>query len=287
MNIKYKTYQKLPDKLNYRLLIQKAMMSDNPTIILKLETTNIDPMEDRVIRISAIKTRFEDYELKEIDRFDELVNPERAVDDFVLEKNNITQANLDESDSIKDVMARFYNFCGGVINLIGFNIDRFLLPFLKNAGFYSGEMITVENKIDIMAMCISLLEPNKDLCNYKQKTVLKYLDIKEDTELDNLLILFNELYALSPKGLSRAKVIKSNYWEKSHTVRYIYFDTDFGRVALNCNTGFFKETTPAIFNAIDMDYLNDYICEKGKVKTINDFAAMYVKHYAKKAKKAT
>ena len=41
MNIKNKTYIKLSDDLNYKSSIQKAMMSDNLTILLKIETTDI------------------------------------------------------------------------------------------------------------------------------------------------------------------------------------------------------------------------------------------------------
>lgn len=282
MNIKNKTYTKLSNNLNYRASIQKAMMSDNLTILLKIETTDVNPMVDEVIRINAMKVRFEDYKLIEIDRFDEFINPKaETIDDYVLNKNNITIDELKASRNIIDVMQDFYTFCGETINLIGYNIDRFVLPFLKNAGFNSGEMIDIENKVDVMAMAISLLEPNKNICNYKLNTILNYLDIEEETDIDNLFTLFNELFSLVPKGIAKAKVLNSKHWKKSNNCEYIFFYTDYGEIGLNCNTCYFKEKTPGIFDVIDIDSLIGYICEKGNTKTINDFVKMYLKTYVK------
>ena len=52
-------------------------------------------------------------------------------------------------------------------------------------------------------------------------------------------------------------------------------ETDHGKVALNCNSGFWHESTPGFFDVADMDRLSEDILKKEHVQSVWDFIRLY------------
>lgn len=112
----------------------------------------------------------------------------------------------------------------------------------------------------------------EDVMNWTPHEALNFIG-KDFIDKMGLKICYEKI--IFPLGYEKAKVRRTSYWEKSYTVRYIYIETDYGKVRLNCLTGYFEEDTPGIFDVIDLDYLTEYICERRNVPSIYDFIKLY------------
>lgn len=98
--------------------------------------------------------------------------------------------------------------------------------------------------------------------------------IQIDNAMDATFELFNKLNDIVPFGTTKAVITSSKYLAKGKK-KYIILETECGSVGLNCNTGFFKEKTPGIFDIIDVDFLTSYICEKQNCNSIEAFIKKY------------
>lgn len=114
-------------------------MNANSLIILDFETTGLSPNNgDRAIEIGAVK--LENGEVT--DRFQELMNPGRAVSYFIEEYTGITNKMLSKAAPCSEVMDRFADFIQGQ-NLVAHNASfdkRFLDSELKRiSSSYDGK----------------------------------------------------------------------------------------------------------------------------------------------------
>ncbi|OUR63389.1 DNA polymerase III subunit epsilon [Colwellia sp. 39_35_sub15_T18] len=114
-------------------------MNANSLIILDFETTGLSPDNgDRAIEIGAVK--LENGEVTA--RFQELMNPGRAVSYFIEDYTGITNKMLSKAAPCNEVMARFADFIQGQ-NLVAHNASfdkRFLDSELKRiSSAYDGQ----------------------------------------------------------------------------------------------------------------------------------------------------
>jgi len=94
-------------------------------IALDLETTGLDPMRDSIIEVGAM--RFEGEE--EIESFSTFVNPGRSVPHFVTELTGITDSDVADAPSIRQIIHGLREFVGSA-PVVGHNIG-FDLAFLR------------------------------------------------------------------------------------------------------------------------------------------------------------
>ncbi len=99
----------------------------NSYISIDLETTGLNPKQDKIIEIGAIKV----VEGKIVDTFSALVNPGRKLEERIIELTGINQEQVDEASEIELVLPKLIEFLGD-LPLLGHRI-LFDYSFLKKA----------------------------------------------------------------------------------------------------------------------------------------------------------
>ncbi len=87
-------------------------------VVLDTETTGLDPRADRVIDIGAVRL---DGRLREMARFDALVDPGVPVPLYITRLTGITDADLAAASGFADVYPALLEFCAGAV-LVGHNV---------------------------------------------------------------------------------------------------------------------------------------------------------------------
>ncbi|MBI4338609.1 MAG: 3'-5' exoribonuclease [Chloroflexi bacterium] len=101
---------------------------DEVCVALDLETTGLDPEREEIIEIGGATFRGEEV----LGTFQTLVNPRRAISDFVKQLTGITQAEVDKAPPLSAVAAELMAFLGRY-PIVGHSI-AFDLAFLAKAG---------------------------------------------------------------------------------------------------------------------------------------------------------
>lgn len=266
----YKAAEKSAIRDNLRIIIRNRI----PVFFLSLETTGLNPMTDRVIAIRLTKTHLTDDRTFEVEEEKALlIHSEKEIPENIEKISGITNEQLADAENIENVMRQIYYFLGKNPVVMGWNTESFLIPFFKNAGFYSGYMVHPGCVIDLMDMA-KLLMPG--LNSYSMKAILKDLALTQVANKNtNYIHIADILVPLMPLGNESAKILKSRYWSKGYHHRYIFFETDHGNIGLDCCTGYWVEQTIGVFDVVDLNELTSYICYKQKVHSIWDFMNLY------------
>ena len=134
---------------------------------LDLETTGLDPLNDQIIEIGAIK-----IEQGQTVEFHCLVQTDHTVSPAVTELTGISQEMLRAGTPLSDSMHALRDFIDGV-TLIGYNIS-FDIRFI-NAAFSKFNIDRIQNTvIDLISIC---KKKNSFQANYKFETSLKEYQI--------------------------------------------------------------------------------------------------------------
>lgn len=99
----------------------------NTYTVLDLETTGLNPKQDRIIEIGAVKV----CEGRVAKRFQTLVNPGRVLEERVCELTGISNAMLEDAPEIENVLEDLLDFIGEDV-LVGHRI-LFDYSFVKKA----------------------------------------------------------------------------------------------------------------------------------------------------------
>jgi ATP-dependent DNA helicase DinG len=103
----------------------------NKTLVaLDLETTGLDPQNDKIIEIGAV--RFSGSKIQ--DEFNSLVNPGKRIPPFISQLTGITDAMVRGAPAIEEVLDQITEFTQGA-PIVGHNI-KFDLSFLKPHGIF-------------------------------------------------------------------------------------------------------------------------------------------------------
>ena len=94
------------------------MTFDQEFVAFDLETTGLSSRNDRIIEIGAVILK----QGVEIDRFQTFVDPERVLDQKIVELTGITQEMLQGAPKIQEVLPKFLDFIGGRV-LVAHNSD--------------------------------------------------------------------------------------------------------------------------------------------------------------------
>lgn len=90
---------------------RKMIVSEATFVLTDVETTGTSPTSNRVIEIGAVKLR--DGEV--VDRFDQLVNPQRSIPNRITQITGITTGMVFDAPSIQDVLPDYLDFLGDAI----------------------------------------------------------------------------------------------------------------------------------------------------------------------------
>ena len=147
------------------------MSKADTVVILDFETTGLSPnMGDRAIEIGAVC--IEDGEIK--GRFQELMNPGRRIDSFIVDYTGITNEMLEEAPPCEEVMHKFADFISDY-NLVAHNAS-----FDKR--FLDSELGRISRKYTGQFACSMLAARRiyQEAPNHKLETLIKYVNIPTD-----------------------------------------------------------------------------------------------------------
>lgn len=137
-------------------------------VVFDLETTGFSNINDKITEIGAVKIR--DFEI--VDRFSELVNPEKDISYRVQELTGITNEMVKDKPTIEEILPKFMEFVGDDV-LVAHNADfdtEFIMQKCKEQG------LEYKNKKVDTLMLARIMLPN--LKRYKLDKVAKEVGVQ-------------------------------------------------------------------------------------------------------------
>ena len=104
-----------------------------PLVIFDLETTGLDMVKDRVIQLSYIKVYPDGRE----ERGNELINPEKHLDDIITQLTGISNEDVKDKPTFKQIAKKMENVFSGS-DIAGFNSNFFDVPLLAEEFLRAG-----------------------------------------------------------------------------------------------------------------------------------------------------
>lgn len=150
---------------------EQEISKDNSYVAIDLETTGLDPKQDKIIEIGAI--RVEDGRI--VEEFSTFVNPRRKLTSNIIALTGITDDMLCSAKGIGEVIGEALAFCGE-LPLLGHNI-LFDYRFLKQAAVNQG-LEFERSGIDTLSLCRKFM-PSEEKKNLA--AAAKYFGIGEQT----------------------------------------------------------------------------------------------------------
>lgn len=153
-----------------------------PLVFIKVQTTGLNPAQDRVIELSLTKVEIEGKP-KNGTRY---VNPEMEIPEVVTKINGITNEMVKDKPTFKEIAPNILKFLDGC-DFVGFNISNFDLKFLSEEFNRAGiEFTLLGRKIIDLANVYHAMEP-RDLTAaysfYCGKTSDEKVNSKQTTEI--------------------------------------------------------------------------------------------------------
>ncbi len=262
---------------DFRNTIKEMKLSGKPCYFIKLDTTGLNRFRHRVVGFHLMEALFEGDHLVSTGRKKFVImNPgEEFLSDYTSKYTGIAKEDILNGEDPFKAFRKIMQILGENFNLIGFNIDDFLFPFLQNCGFWACDMPYVGHSIDLMLMALSTMEPTQKFHNYQFKTIAKYFGADEPDVLDQMLNVFNHLIDLIPTGKNDVQVENIRRWKPSQgssVPEYMIVKTNCGEISYNLKTMYWHETTDSIFDTIDINTLNEKICQKYGLNDIKEIA---------------
>lgn len=136
--------------------------------VLDIETTGLNPQNDYITEISAIKYRNN----RRVDEFSSLVKPDFSIPYYITRLTGIDDAMVADAPSIDEVIISFMDFFADDI-IAGYNV-AFDLSFIAEnlAGYYAKRL--ANDYVDVMKLAQNELP---FLGRYKQTAVAEYFNI--------------------------------------------------------------------------------------------------------------
>lgn len=180
-NCKYSN-ESLEEDSDVDLFIEKRILAKNEKIIysngvynkfivIDTETTGLDCVYYKIIEISALKYKNGNI----VERFEQLINPEILIPDYITGINNISNEMVKDKPRINEVLPELLDFIGDM-PLVAHNA-KFDIRFL-NANLVNMDK-KINNKI-IDTLTISRLI-HKDIENHKLETIKNYYTLDIDS----------------------------------------------------------------------------------------------------------
>lgn len=127
---------------NIALTKENIDLKNATYVVYDLETTGISSNYNEIIEIGACKVQYGEI----IDEFSTYVNPGRLVSDFTTKLTSITNDDLRNAPTIKEVLPKFKEFIDGCI-LVAHNAtfdNSHLYRNLRDLGLYNGPIPTID-----------------------------------------------------------------------------------------------------------------------------------------------
>lgn len=166
----------------------------NEYVIIDVETTGLDPTEDEIIELAALRVNVDNG----IDTFQRLIHCEKKLSNAVAELTSLTDEKLkSEGLSLEDVLSKFLEFVGD--DLVVAHNAEFDIGFIQSACEELDWDDFDNNFLDTLALSRKKL-PN--ISSYRLRSLAEYLHLENehyhralsDCELtQRLLVKLNEI----------------------------------------------------------------------------------------------
>lgn len=139
-------------------------------IVFDVETTGLEPSIDKIIEISAIKY----IDNREVDIFNELVNPKIKLDPYITTLTGIQNNDLINKSSIDIIIPKFIEFIED-FTLVAHNAS-FDIKMIVAESYRSGIQFP-NNKVQDTLKLSKRIFSKPDIPNYKLETIKNYLGL--------------------------------------------------------------------------------------------------------------
>ncbi|EPR10226.1 PolC-type DNA polymerase III [Ruminiclostridium papyrosolvens] len=177
-------------------------------VVFDIETTGLNPHQDRITEIGAVKVRNGQI----VDRFSAFVNPEVSIPSFIVKLTGITDDMVKDAPPIEQVLNEFMEFIQGSV-LVAHNAN-FDVGFIKQNAKLMGEKVK-NPYIDTLELCRKMFP---ELGRYKLNIVAKHLKIElenhhraVDDSMATAKIFMHCINILKEKGCQSIKDIQNAF----------------------------------------------------------------------------
>lgn len=154
-------------------------------VALDLETTGLNPQNDKIIEIAAIK--YDNYNI--IDSFHTLINPKIEIPSYITSINGISNDMVKTKPTIEQVFPKFIKFIEG-LPIVAHNAG-FDGKFIKYSSLYLCNKDIIDNVFIDTVKIAKKLYPQ--LPNHKLETIKNFyrLNLKSHRAYDDTLVAAN------------------------------------------------------------------------------------------------
>lgn len=181
---------------------------DDDFVVFDIETTGLNPQQDRITEIGAVKVRNGQI----VDRFSAFVNPGVSIPSFIVKLTGITNDMVKDAPPIEQVLNEFMEFIQGSV-LVAHNAN-FDVGFIKHNAKIIGEKVK-NPYLDTLELCRKMFP---ELGRYKLNIVAKHLKIElenhhraVDDSMATAKIFIHCLNELKEKGCKNIKDIQNAF----------------------------------------------------------------------------
>ena len=156
-------------KLNVAFNPNDELLENNTFVVFDTETTGFNPgLSDSMIEIGAVKLKNGEV----VDRFDELINPGRHIDESITRVTNISDDDVKDADNEENVIKRFKEWIG-TLPLVAHNakFDKNMIDM----AYYKYDLGKLENPIIDTLMLSRVV--NRELKKHSLKALGKFYGI--------------------------------------------------------------------------------------------------------------
>lgn len=175
---------------NNRQKGESLMIYPSDYVCIDIETTGLDPTQDKIIEIAAIKV----VDNQVVDSYSSLINPNIIVNDFIVELTGITNQELANAPTIEQILPEFINFVGDNI-VVGHNVHFDINFIYDNSMKFLGKPFS-NDFIDTLRLSRKLLPSIK---SHRLHLLTEYFNINVNefhralSDVYTTVKIFNEL----------------------------------------------------------------------------------------------
>lgn len=160
----------LVDDVDNKIVInpKEATLDESTYVVFDFETTGLDHKNDEIIEIGAVKLKGK----KVVEEFSTLIKPQSLIPEKITQITGITNADVENSPSVNEVLPRFLEFCQQAI-LVAHNANfdyKFLSSWVNKLSLSFKATV-----IDTLSLSRAVILDTK---NHKLKTLTEYYGIK-------------------------------------------------------------------------------------------------------------
>ncbi len=242
-------------------------------VFYDLETTGLDPQNDRIIEFSGVKCVIANNSFVEVDRKTLYINPEMPLPAEIVKITGYTDDFLKDKYPEKEALPLIGSFLKGVKIVAGYNNNSFDNEFLRNLyqrydipisffmsleSFAEAKDAKVRNRKLSFDVLWTVREYIAKTENYKLQTVANYLGVDKDIDFhkasSDVLATVRIINVLIPDILGNEGGVTGDLRPKIISVSYYDGYKGYSRVYVNTTSGtFFYDIRDGSWQGKDVD----------------------------------